>query len=253
MSRTILGKTQIDEIENKFKASDDTPIFRYMDFSKFMDLLENKHLFFCNAQYFEDEYEGKIPEGFYKGWSKEARDGHEPLSEMINEYFKGYISCWNKGEVESYSLWKIYTNPNTGIAIKSTVGDLKKALDNHSIKMYKAEYVDFKEKEVDCEPPCYSREVANENGLMITRDVVEVYKDMPYAYENEIRAVYITNIEKNGINFGINLSTLINEIYISPFASEWFDKLVHKIAKKECYNISDKPICKSEIRLRKNA
>ncbi|HBZ6637586.1 hypothetical protein NE172_18650 [Clostridium botulinum] len=87
---------------------------------------------------------------------------------------------------------------------------------------------------------------------MIDRDVVEVYKDKPYAYEDEIRAVYITNSEKNGINFGINLSTLINEIYISPFASEWFDKLIHKIVENECYNISDKSICKSKIRLRKN-
>lgn len=250
MSRTILCKTQIEEIENKFKVSDDTPIFRYMDFSKFMNLLENKNLFFCNAEYFEDEYEGKMPEGFYNGWSKESIDRHKPLEEKLNEAFKSYISCWNEGEVESYSLWKIYTNPNTGVAIKSTVGDLKKALNNDSIKIYKTEYVNFNENKVDCEPPIYSREA--KDGLMISRDVREVYKDKPYTYEGEIRAIYITNSKKNGINFDVNLSTLINKIYISPFAPKWFDNLIKKVIENDRYEISNKPINKSKIRLRKN-
>lgn len=250
MSRMIYGTNRLDEIENKFKANDDTIIFRYMDFSKFMDLLENRHLFFCNAEYFEDEYEGKMPEGFYKDWSVESMNRHIPFKEKFDEVIKSYISCWNKGEVESYSLWKIYTNPNTGVAIKTTVGDLKKSMNNDAIKIYKTEYINFNEKEIDCEPPRYDRETRS--GFRINRDVREVYKDKPYSSEEEIRAVYIVNSRKSGINFSVDLSTLINEIYISPFAPKWFDELIEKIVKKEQYKISDKPMHKSEIRLRRN-
>jgi len=253
MSRNIYLNEDIALINKKFEASDDVTIFRYMDFSKFMDLLENKSIYFCSSEYFEDNYEGKMPEGFYKNWPEDITNGHKEISTEFEKVYKTYISCWNEAKGESYALWKIYTNPNTGVAIKSTVGDLKKALNNDRIKIYKVRYIDsFSSIDEDYEPPFYFRETEREPNISINKRIKEVYKFKSYKYEDEIRAVYVDISKSRGKTFEIDINKLINEIYISPFAPDWFAKLVEKIKSNKNYNILDKPIYKSQILIRGN-
>lgn len=243
------------DTNNKFKDFDSTPIFRYMDFSKFVNLLENKSLFFCNSNYFEDGYEGMIPASLLKRWLEiDYKSYNRRLKWLEKESKWVYINCWNEAKDESYALWKIYTNPDTGVAIKSTVGNLKKALNNDDIKIYKVNYIgSFSDTDEYYEPPYYSRIALNkEKGFMIKRPLHEVYKLKSYEYENEIRAIYMENLTSKGMNLDVDLSELIDAIYISPFAHEWFDKLIEKIKANKSYCISDKPIYKSEIILRKN-
>ncbi len=249
MSKNVYWAEEMDTINNQFLATDEITIFRYMDFSKFMDLLENKKLYFCKSNYFEDKYEGRMPEGFYCNWTKEMVEGHKGIYDEIDKHYGAYITCWNIGSNESYALWKIYTNPNTGIAIKTTVGKLKKALNNEAIQIYNVKYIDsFDDKNQDCEMPHYLREA--ENGFSISRDVKEVYKLSTYKYEEEVRAIFIDTSKDNGKKFDIDLATLVDEIYISPFASEWFENLVRKVM--ITYGFPDIRLIKSIILLNKN-
>ena len=71
MSRNIYTAKDIELINNSFLAPDQTTIFRYMDFSKYMDLLENEKLFFCNTECFKDKFEGVMLEGFFKNWTND--------------------------------------------------------------------------------------------------------------------------------------------------------------------------------------
>lgn len=253
MSRNIYFEKDISLINTEFEASEDITIFRYMDFSKFMDLLENKSVYFCSSKCFEDEYEGKMPEGFYKNWPEDIRNEHKTISTEFEKVYGTYISCWNEAKNESYALWKIYTNSHTGVAIKSTVGDLKKALNNDSIKIYKVRYINsFSSIDENHEPPFYFRETEKEPNVLINRRVKEAYKLKSYEYENEIRAIYLDVSKSGGKRFEVDLNKLINEIYISPFASDWFAELIEKIKNNDSYDISNKPIHKSKILLRRN-
>ena len=47
---------------NSFESIDDNKkIWRYMDFTKFIDILENEALFFTRSDRFEDKFEGTLP------------------------------------------------------------------------------------------------------------------------------------------------------------------------------------------------
>ncbi len=67
-----------------------------------------------------------------------------------NEDFKKrlLVSCWFEGEEESDAMWKLYSGSyKYGIAIKSTVGMLQKALDEQfdnerKVDIARVKYVD---------------------------------------------------------------------------------------------------------------
>jgi len=249
MSIRVYTGNQMEKINNENTPNNNQIIFRYMDFSKYVDLLESSKLYFCNSQYFEDKLEGTMPERFYHGWPQCATIGHKHISKQFDTLFPEFVNCWNKDEYESYALWKIYTNNHTGVCIKTTVGNLKKALNNNDIKIFKVKYIkSFEEIECDLEPPWYDREIyVNGNQLRIRGRVKGVYKLDPYHYENEVRAIYIDKSKKNGLNIHVELNSLISEVYLSPFSAEWFKELVIKITLDKKYCLKDIVFQKSRI------
>ena len=51
------------------------------------------------------------------------------MIELIQDYSKHTaVNCWYQGAGESVAMWELYTKSECGVAIKSTVGDLMKAL-----------------------------------------------------------------------------------------------------------------------------
>lgn len=110
----------------------------------------------------------------------------------------------------------------------------------------------FSSIDEDYEPPFYFRETEKEPNVLINRRVKEAYKLKSYEYENEIRAIYLDVSKSRGKKFEVDLNKLINEIYTSPFASDWFAELIEKIRNNNSYDISNKPIHKSKILLRRN-
>jgi len=236
MSRNVYFGDQINEINNSYTLDDSISLFRYLDFSKYVELLESQKLCFCNTKYFEDKLEGEMPEAFYYKWIDEHKNGHKSISEEINKHFSSYISCWNIGVDENYALWKIYTHPETGVCIRTTVGNLKKSLNNSDVKIFKIKYIpSFEDSSFDIELPFYFRESVNGMIIPLSHQVKEVCKLDSYEYEHEARAIYVDKSKNNVIRFPINIEELINEVYFSPYPSVWFRNLVKKITnKKRC-------------------
>jgi len=83
-----------------------TKIWRYMDFTKFLSLLEDSSLYFTRSDRFEDVYEGSTPhanaemlESVYAG--TEAIHNLKAWTDLMTWTRKWtYINCWhmNKGE-----------------------------------------------------------------------------------------------------------------------------------------------------------
>lgn len=246
MSRNVYPEEIMENIEKEYRIDDEAEIIRYMDFSKFMNILIKKELFFCNAEKFEDKYEGEVPNGFYNLWSDKKKQFHKERDEILNRV--AYINCWNNFECgENYAMWKLYTHPDTGVAIKTTAGHLIKALNDSRVDIYKVKYLDsFDEGNLTLELPFYDKfEIGG-----YTR-VKEACKYNPYKYENEIRALYYDENDGSvGKNIGISVDTLVDEIYISPYAQTWFEELVRDVVQNPQYGLNNVKINKSGILFR---
>ncbi len=235
------------ELEYEEPLPDDK-LWRYMDLAKFVSLISRNELFFCAASSFEDIFEGAKGveknkekwDAFYLDFFKHAvstapgrnpcDNTHEKIIEeancLLNQIEKvgqksreyTYISCWHLNSYESEAMWKLYSkDAANAIAIQTTTKRLYEAFDKDpTISIGKIKYIDF------------DKNFAPINGAFW-------YKRKSFEYENEVRAV-ISKIHSSGkgVFIPISIDKLIEKIYISPYASEWFVDVVKSLVEKYC-------------------
>lgn len=138
------------------------PLWRYMTIDKFMNMLNEKSLYFSNITLFEDKYEGalstkssekvcktslsnekntqiKQDKAFFESkrdiqinWHKQLNP--HPFESLLNEFSNRlmFCNCWFQNASESYVMWGVYGdkgNP-TSIAIQTTISDLINSIDS---------------------------------------------------------------------------------------------------------------------------
>ncbi len=225
-------------------------IWRYMDFTKFVSLLDKSALFFTKADKLGDPFEGSIPKLFGEPWPETDHD-KERIPSQIFKNVREYrifltkctiINCWHLSEYESAAMWRLYLKSNEGIAIQSTFERLKNCFIDEGYEIYidKVDYVDY------------------ETGFIPTLDVYSYfYKRKSFEHEKELRAVIQTfyynkngsiNYKKSRFDDGayveVDLDILIDKIYIAPTSPKWIYKLIKSTIKK--YSL-DKQVLKSSL------
>jgi hypothetical protein len=243
---------------NKYSCpSEDTKLWRYMDFTKFISLLENEALFFSRADRFIDPFEGHSTLGnnlkIARNVSLENADQKIDMKQYFNsvmqfrEFFRRFttIQCWHMNEYESAAMWDLYIKSGEGIAIQSTFGKLYESLDmvEDQIILGNVNYIDFK---TDFFP--YEDNIAS-----------FFYKRKSFEHENEFRAIRPLplpcksdmsldisheGIVKYGIDISCDIRNIIEKIYVSPTTQMWFYDLVKSISDRY---LLDKPIIKSDL------
>jgi hypothetical protein len=235
-------------------------IWRYMNFAKFHDLVIHKSLFFTRLDKFPDNFEGTLHEltkkelyDYRKAFaytSKQEADGWTKAELANIESYKAHIlaNCWSLSEEENYALWKVYlSGSKEGVAIRSTVNRLTNTLEaNKDFDIYLGQ--------VTYEP------VKRENLNVFT---VSTNKRAFYRYENEYRALITKAFEiaKNGqgkqtripkyevgVNVNVALEELIEKIYISPFAAQWFSEIIESVRERYLTFLPPEKIIKSGIK-----
>lgn len=240
------------------KPNPDDKLWRYMDLGKLISIISRKELYFSSADTFDDPFEGAkgveerkskwdefylqffreairtIPGTDLTQWSDEEIESNAQrmLKESdaigLKNRKNTYVSCWYGSNYESEAMWKLYSmNVTNAVAIQTTAKHLYEALDRDPyIDIGKIRYID------------YRKQFAPVNGAYW-------YKRKAFEHEREVRAVF-TRYENNGkgVSVPVNIETLIDYIYISPYAPKWFEDVVHSVADK--YDIK-KPIKYSEI------
>nr|WP_241767250.1 hypothetical protein [Flavobacterium psychrophilum] len=106
----------------------DTIVWKYLDLSKFLDLLLSQKMFMSRSDKFEDQYEGTFSEPTFEEIKKIAANNPEFLYYYKSHREKVAISSWHTNEYESFAMWQIFTKNQEGLAIQSTIGRLKEAL-----------------------------------------------------------------------------------------------------------------------------
>jgi hypothetical protein len=211
-------------------------IWRYMDFTKFLSLLTRGELFFPRADKLGDPFEGsfskknieKRPE-YYGNVLKYIPEAFKKLSDynkMLLEFT--FINCWHLNDNESAAMWKIYIQKGEGIAIQSTFTCLcdSFAPSKRDIYVGCVKYLDYE-----------SEWIPENNSLQPF-----LHKRKSFEYEKELRAIFHNFpsegeevnwsqilFERKGIYVSVDLSALIEKIYVSPESSDWFIELVQSI------------------------
>ncbi len=200
-----------------------------MSIDKFLHLIVQGKLYFSRLSKMTDKYEGTVPELMFRkkiieilqSESDKAWENIHKEKKYLEEFRdKTFINCWSIDRDESYALWKIYLSGSScGVAIKTTVSKLRKSLEKVKGNP------DFFIGEVDYKVqfPIYP---PNPQQLC-------VYKREFYKYEKELRAFFVMEDsafnenpsikELDGWNVDIDINTLIDSIYLSPFTGGWFE------------------------------
>ncbi len=228
--------------------NDEVKIWRYMDFTKFVSILENKGIFFPRADCLGDPFEGsfssanqKLRPLIYKH-SKLFSD-EKRISEIIKELrSRVIISCWHVNEHESAGMWNLYARTEEAVCIQSTYKRLRGCLPENS-KIGLVKYVN------------YRNEWIPESNILAPF----IYKRKSFEHERELRAMInlsglsesaldISNINgespNGGVWISVDLNELIENVYVAPNAAEWFGELIRNVAKT--YSL-DKPVIKSSL------
>jgi hypothetical protein len=214
------------------KPDENTIIWHYMDFTKFVSFLDKSALFFSTISILRltDKHEGTYNEATVEASKQKPFSIHQIGSPLLREFGKLLaINCWHMNEIESVAMWNVYLKGNPGVAIQSTVKNLDSSIDDKlNVSIGRVHYLE--EDDVIPEPDGF-------NSLNAA-----LWKWKSYQYENELRAVVISQPEElfkyNGTYIPVNLNHLIQKIVISPKSPRWFSELVSSISSK--YGLADK-------------
>ncbi|MEZ5911524.1 MAG: hypothetical protein R3D84_04225 [Paracoccaceae bacterium] len=212
-------------------------VWRFMDFSKFVNLVLSKQLWLSRADLLGDPYEGAISPFTYdlirQQLENDERFPNQRIESSVNDlrnFFDStrrytFVNCWHLNRHESAAMWKLYTKSDEAVALVSTYKKLAESLDeNHYVGQ--VTYTDYESSPIP---------IGNAFGPFMQKRV-------SFSHENEIRVVrwhpeygeYSTEdgghpLEPpmvDGIAAPIELARLIDAVYVSPTAPMWFFKTV---------------------------
>lgn len=213
--------------DNMYFVADDVLLWKYMSFSKFVNLLSG-NLYFNRIDSFEDVFEGHFPDRIKKGLENSQYRNIlvvEPLAQHIL-----YVSCFHASDCETAFMWHQYSNQD-GLAIQTTGKRLKEAfrITEENIYLSKVKYLD------------YATDFFDVNGLFS----LAIHKRKSFEFEKEVRCICMKMPEglkekqspldvetPTGIKIPINLDVLIDKIYLSPYAPSYLEENVKMIMDK---------------------
>ena len=228
---------------------DGAVLWRYMDFTKFVSLLETSALFFCRPDQLGDPFEGSISPATPPILAGEPqvgspiKQGNLDLRQIVSLV---RVNCWHMGEFESEAMWRLYTRERDGVAIKTVFARVKEALvGEESVHVSRVSYQDYR-----------TESIPFGNALLPL-----VHKRISFQHEQEVRALYVEIPAEDaaGGYCEVDLLGLVEEIVVAPFAEDWFVDLVRSLAERhgigdrvEPSTLSDAPTFTVPVQIRES-
>lgn len=230
----------------------DARIWRYLDFPKFVWLLDSSRLAMPHCRMMEDPFEGSTPQALIAGLEARAKEADPAerarigqhlarLRKLAADFQRGYfISSWHMNDVESEAMWKLFSASNDGVALVSTFRRLRGALPRH-VGVGLVRYID------------YSRE------SLPSLDMFQwiMHKRLSFAHEREVCAVASLHMpdelggaairqasDECGYYPEVDVAGLVEAVHVHPLAQAWFVNLVARIVARFGYDI---PVRRSEL------
>jgi hypothetical protein len=259
---------------NLIMPSDETLLWRYQTFDRFVQFLDSGTLWFSRADRFVDRFEIAVPTADletahagmlatvrewgaqdnvrrwlerFAGLSTEALAAlpDEELAALMPRFANrfNYVSSWHRNDTESAGLWAQYTGTGNGVAVRTDVGTLRDELNSGSgdktLVLGAVEYLNYHTE---------SWGTWHQNSAVF-------HKRTSYAYEQEVRAVIgwpnyaqftngsvdpVSMPDVEGLAIPVDRGRLVHSVVISPDANAWFPELVTSVMRR--YGLTATPI-----------
>jgi hypothetical protein len=222
----------------RLPTNKDIPIWRYMDLAKYLSMLDRRCLFFARATMLGDPFEGSSTKMMVSGreyiranratdptlaqWKDAPDTMFTNMGNIFKHFVQSYlISCWHMNEHESAAMWKLYSSSHEAVCIRSTYRRLRQCLPQ-CVYIGEVNYINY-------ETEGFS--VGNSFNFIM-------HKRLSFEHERELRAIfwdrdgtpeaqpYKAHIGPSGLAIEVDLSALIERVYVSPTAESWFGALV---------------------------
>lgn len=217
-----MGFTEREE----HQVQDDTIIWRYLDLSQYLSILENGAVWFSRVDQYDDPFEGFFPQANLEAIAEEENRSIHDVESQHSRIFAQlrkliYANCWHINEKQSDAMWKLYLEGGNGLAVQSTVGKLREAIQTErDIHIGKVRYIDWTREAVPVDS-----EIAP-----------AFYKREEFEHEQELRAAFTAEMDgyeafspeagtiasDPGLAIDVTPPTLIDRVFTSPHAPEWF-------------------------------
>lgn len=205
------------------KQPDDANIvWYYLDFARFMLLLEQRALFFPQVTQLEHALEGYGSVGDTVPGFNIHSTMPDATSFAIPPRACMVVSCWHIHETDSIALWRYYQTKGAYLAIRTTVQNLKKSLNFAPLRYVKIGTVSY-------QPP-----VIRDGDTGVSIEVDYFYKHASLAFEREMRILaHVRDLELatrlGGTIVHADLNALIQGIHIAPQSPPWYGELIRSL------------------------
>jgi hypothetical protein len=221
------------------RVAPDAVLWRYMDFARFVALLDQQALHFARTDQFDDRFEAASgAKGLKPRWDAHYLDFFrhaiktvpgltEPppdeevereAARLLQEFSQSaaldrerlFVSCWHANAGESEALWRLYCPPPiAGLAIQTTAERLTRAVGDAPVKIGKVQYVDFA------------------SGVAGIHDRIFA-KRKSLSHETEVRLVIqeFHATGEIGKSIPVDVESLMAAVVPSPFAPPWFTRVL---------------------------
>ena len=207
----------------KLPLDPNTIVWKYLDLSKFVDLLLYQQLFMSRSDKFEDRHEGTFSAPTFEEIKRLSVNNPDFLDYYKTHRENVVISSWHINEYESYAMWQIFTQNNEGLAIQSTLGRLQKSLDldkEYEQHIGEVNYIDYKKEYIPFDNTFFPF----------------LFKRKSFQYEREIRIISDLTDHNlaidNGVKIDVDIEILIEKIYIHPNSENWYKNLVIELVRR---------------------
>ena len=210
-------------------------LWRYMDLSKFISLIEKKAVWLARVDTFRDKHEGRFPDDMRKAVVKayEQFGGNDRSVVKDADDFQDYlrkntfVSCWHKNFDENMVMWEIYGKDTNALAIQTTVERMKDNIDSSDLSGHSLMLKNVKYQQVDEIP-----------GVLDYEECIFI-KRPHFSFEAEVRIsldtyspISPTKKTPYGYNLSVFINGLIEQILIHPDSPDWFSDVIESITKK---------------------
>jgi hypothetical protein len=191
-------------------------------------LLEFKTLHFTRVDLLPDPFVDRISEPTLNAVPGTTANAMRRALDMMRISRQAiFVNCWYANRAELPHVWEECGGINCGVAIRSSIGALRAALQRSSQKVHisSVSYLNY-----DTEP------IPLGNAFLSA-----LHKDKRHKDEREVRALFLQTGSdpgtfspgpEEGIEVQIETATLIEEVLPAPQSDPWFCSLVNAVCRR---------------------
>jgi len=209
-----------------------TTLWRYMDFTRYVALLDSSSLYFTRADQFQDPFEGshsrlneQMRPKIYENIPPAVLIHMSKMSRAARGWT--YVSCWHASEHESAAMWSAYAPVQGSIAVQTTYERLRSQV-SPEVKIGRVRYIDY-EKNWSPEGNLYYPFFHKRLSFDHEREVRAVFLDAELPPGEEINTDELQENPKKGQLRAVSLAELVQSVRVAPTAADWILHLVERV------------------------